>query len=384
MTSEPMTEAIPADISGLSTSAPGRPTEAAPAPGEAQGKLVSLEAGRFIAATLVLLYHYTTVIFDYTGTLVLADIFRPGHVGVPYFFVLSGFIIHHVHRRDIGRPRAAGRFLIRRAIRLYPIFLLISLVMLAGFLAVPALAGERDLNIIGVFLDLTLLPHKDAILSISWSLRHEIVFYLLFTLVLLWGAIGYLPIALWIAGSFIGALLWPELGTLGLGSLIASPLNLGFGLGIAASLAMERNVKLPGARSLLGVAGTLLAVLWATEWYLGRGTDHSISVLGIAGYVGYLSAATIGIVGLLKLENGRDIPGRRIWAVLGGSSYVLYLIHQPLGSVAIRLLRPLAQASPLAGYVVLSLAAIGAAIFIHLTIEKWMLRRLNRSVARPA
>ncbi|NBQ54213.1 MAG: acyltransferase, partial [Proteobacteria bacterium] len=52
-----------------------------------------------------------------------AELDHAGHrYGVDFFFVLSGFIILHAHMDDIGRPARLGRYLWRRAVRVYPIY----------------------------------------------------------------------------------------------------------------------------------------------------------------------------------------------------------------------------------------------------------------------
>ncbi len=350
------------------------------------GKLISLEIGRFLAAASVLLYHYTSLIADYGGVIVLDDIFRPGHAGVPYFFVLSGFIIVFAHRRDVGQRGRIGPFLIRRAIRLYPMFLLISATMLAGFLLIPSLGGERALTSAGLAADLLLLPHADAILSISWSLRHEVIFYLLFCAIIAWGWRAAILIVAWGLGSFALSLL-PALGgtamRLGSTSLLLSPLNLGFPLGLGIGWFILSGRTMPSPRLMAGAGGVLLALLWLIEWHSGKGTDHALSVLGPWGDLGYLVASALLIAGLVALEPGRAWRWERLWTILGGASYTLYLLHQPLGSILVRLLRPLVEAAPLAAYLLASLTAILAAIAVHLTIEKWMLRKLRPLATSP-
>jgi len=344
------------------------------------GKLISLEIGRFFAAASVLFYHYTSLIQDYGGVIVLDDIFRPGHAGVPYFFVLSGFIIAFAHRRDVGRRGRIGPFLIRRAIRLYPMFLLISAVMLAGFLLVPSLGGERVLTPAGLAADLLLLPHADAILSISWSLRHEVLFYLLFCAIIAWGWRAALLIAAWGLGSFAASLLPAFEGAavkLGSTSLLLSPLNLGFPLGLGVGWLVLSGRAIPFPRLMAGAGGALLALLWLLEWHIGKGTAHALSVLGPWGDLGYLAASALLIAGLVALEPARAWRWERLWTIVGGASYTLYLLHQPLGSVLVRLLRPLVGAAPLTAWLLASLAAIITAVAVHLTIEKWMLRTLR-------
>jgi peptidoglycan/LPS O-acetylase OafA/YrhL len=343
-------------------------------------KLISLEAGRFFAAAGVMLFHYTGVIANFRGVTVFGDIFRPGHVGVPYFFVLSGFIIYHVHRADLGQVGAVRRFVVKRAVRLFPMFLAVSLAMLLAFLVSPSMAGQRQLTPLGVAADLLLLPHADAILSISWTLRHEMVFYALFALALWFGPRAFWAIAAWIAISVAAGLFAMVAGVdtvswMGSWSVAASTLNLGFGLGMIVAANVKASDGLP-AWPLIGLGGGMMLLLCGIEWAFGRGVSHDIDVLGPFGAIGLLLSAAALISGLVRLEARWTLPAPRFWKAAGGSSYVLYLIHQPLASLALRALKRL-PLSPEAMFVILAISAVAAALLIHLTVERWLLGRLS-------
>jgi exopolysaccharide production protein ExoZ len=339
------------------------------------GRLISLEAGRFFAALTVMLGHYSGVVTNARGIPVFDNFFDIFHIGVPYFFVLSGFIMFHIHRRDIGRPETIGRFVRKRAVRLLPMFWAISLVMLAGFLLSPALAQERSLTPGGIVADLLLLPHADAILAISWTLRHEVVFYALFALVLWRGPVMLWPIAIWIAVSTIG-IPWGHTPRLGSESILASSYNLGFGLGILVAALLHRGLpRRPGLLAAAAAAG--MVAMLVLEWMFTRRLAHSAVGFGLTGSLIYLLLSAVLIHGLVALEQRRAIPWERAWAVLGGSSYLLYLIHQPLASLALRVVKPLKMLPPNLVFVILAMLATLAAVVGHLTVERWILARLS-------
>lgn len=342
---------------------------------QGSGKLLTLEAGRFLAALFVMLFHYSAVVGEAYGRVLLDDILRPGHVGVPYFFVLSGFIIYHVHRNDLARPNRLANFAWRRAVRLYPMFWIISLVMLAGFIAIPSLAGERTITPAGLIADFLLLPHADAILSISWTLRHEMIFYLLFALAIWKGARAFWLVAIWIAASLAAAIIAPT-DRLGLVSLLSSPLNLGFGLGLlCAGYGQSIALRRPGL--WVGLGAFALACLCLLEWRLGQGVPHVVVVLGVAGDVGYLVASAILIFGLVQLERGWRMPLPRLWQVLGGSSYVLYLLHQPAASLLLRIVPALRMMPAEAALAILALVAAVLSVGVHLIVERPLQRLMN-------
>jgi len=61
-----------------------------------------LQVFRGIAAMLVVYHHANQEVIELYGDNALRSLFDFGDAGVQFFFVLSGFIIYYVHRRDIG------------------------------------------------------------------------------------------------------------------------------------------------------------------------------------------------------------------------------------------------------------------------------------------
>src|SRR4051794_15071476 len=111
--------------------------------------LQSLQACRAMAAILVVLYHTSHGIFrldKYFGHKPFGHVFDFGFAGVDFFFVLSGFIMMHVHGRDIGQPRAFASYLWKRFSRIYPAYWIVFAAILPVYFLVPSfgLGHERD------------------------------------------------------------------------------------------------------------------------------------------------------------------------------------------------------------------------------------------------
>src|SRR5437870_555325 len=138
-------------------------------------KLTGIEAGRGIAALLVLGVHARDHLFTDFGSVPLGDFFVFGHAGVDFFFVLSGFIIFYVHADDIGRPYRLMHYLRRRFTRIYPFYWVISLLTLTAIV----LSAHQGLPSAGQFIASALLiPLNDiVIVPVAWTLQQEIVFY---------------------------------------------------------------------------------------------------------------------------------------------------------------------------------------------------------------
>lgn len=93
----------------------------------------ALDAGRGVAALVVVLYHLPP---GFRGTA-----FGSGHLAVDFFFALSGFVLAHAYLDRLASGRMGLReFAIARVVRLYPLYVL-SLIVLLGMLGIMKVAG---------------------------------------------------------------------------------------------------------------------------------------------------------------------------------------------------------------------------------------------------
>src|SRR4028119_1169320 len=151
-------------------------------------KLNLLQVYRGIAAVLVVMVHLSLMSENRLDQVAFLNLFQAGWSGVDYFFVLSGFIMVYVHRSAIGKQDQLKSFLVKRAVRIYPIYWIVTLTALCLFLVIPAFANTQDLSLGKVIASLLLIPQKDShfkdkfILEVGWTLTYEIYFYLLFSI----------------------------------------------------------------------------------------------------------------------------------------------------------------------------------------------------------
>lgn len=152
-------------------------------------RLHTLDTLRGIAILLILMFHATDTFIKLDQTFLL-NIFRFADAGVEFFFVLSGFTLVWVHARDLGqrggRPGLTWQsFLLKRCLRIYPFYWLVTLAIIPLYLVIPAF-GENSKRNIGVILkSLLLIPQQqESILAVAWFLSYILLFYGLFSLLI--------------------------------------------------------------------------------------------------------------------------------------------------------------------------------------------------------
>src|ERR1039458_4980160 len=241
------------------------------------GEIKSLQYGRGIAALLVCLFHYEGAMNQIqTGSGSLESsgfefIFRAGHSGVEFFFILSGFIIFHAHRIDLGRPRRLGNFYWKRAIRILPMFWLI---VIPFGLAVLAISSHDVLTLGRFLLDILLIPREGTLtLPAAWTLQHEVVFYVLFGILILNKRLGIVALLLWQLACLIVLVfdLLPQDYLLPATTYFGY-YNFGFLFGIAIAF-LEERADLRAHRRGLAVLGAIgfagLLACYIGEWRIG-------------------------------------------------------------------------------------------------------------------
>ena len=155
-------------------------------------QLQALQAYRGLAALWVLLYHVNAVSIVRLGQPWGDGLFKEGLLGVDFFFVLSGFIIDHVHARDLTRAERGARYLLKRFYRIYPLlFLVMSAKLLYAFVSAGAGIPEQKLDAEVILSSFLLLPVAEAhggkpLIDVAWTLSHEFLFYGLFGLGIVW------------------------------------------------------------------------------------------------------------------------------------------------------------------------------------------------------
>jgi peptidoglycan/LPS O-acetylase OafA/YrhL len=150
---------------------------------------------RFFAATAVLFAHLQ---HEALAHLPGAVGFRPfslidGGFGVDLFFVISGFIMYHVSAEKFGCEGAAREFLVRRYLRIAPLYYLATVLMLLATFTISGAVSIARPDPVHVATSFLFFPSMNEaaqvvpVLKLGWTLNFEAYFYVVFALALLFG-----------------------------------------------------------------------------------------------------------------------------------------------------------------------------------------------------
>lgn len=339
--------------------------------------LPSLDLGRFIAALLVAFFHISITVQHFLGAIPFHGIFRGGHSGVAYFFVLSGFIIFYVHSGDLGNPRRLGYFARKRVIRIIPV--LWGTMIGWGLIRLYLPGGTTGLLDPWMILyDCFLLPHPigDGVIAAVWTLRRELIFYLLFAVVIMNRRVGIGLLIAWQAAILVN-LAYPFFALPPEPDMLLGAHNLGFGVGLLLAWALPiRPLRTPYAAIGLGVA--LYAAIMLTEWWRGNPSHLDLIPMGEThNTLLYLAASIVLVAGMVSLGLTRQSRKSPTQTLLGESSYALYLTHGPISSIAIRLCQSL---WPHLSADLLTLLLVTVSVLSAIAINMWFEKPVARAL----
>jgi exopolysaccharide production protein ExoZ len=329
-----------------------------------------LQQLRAIAALMVVLYHarfphYPTWSGHGFGTL-----------GVDLFFVISGFVIYWVTRHETS----FRRFLLRRIVRVVPLYWMLTVLMAATVLLAPRLFKQTVFDLVHFVQSLAFVPafnpsrpdEIQPLLTPGWTLSYEIFFYLAFGLAFF--LFAKLPsrlslfTGLFLALVIAGAVFAPENPVL---LTFTSPRLLEFLAGIWIGVWINRGTAVPGKR-------------WALTFLLAGWLCLLFEPL-LFGWGALLGAGMV-VLGAVSLERVWRIKNRTM-EFLGDASYSIYLTQVlTLGALRQGWLRvqalngmPLEPAAFMLVGTVLC-ACVGS--LTYLAVERPMLQILNKTVNR--
>jgi len=253
----------------------------------------SLQVGRAVAALMVVAFHLNTYVLPerlYAGEN-LHPVLDFGYAGVEFFFALSGFIMMYLHQRDLGVPRRFRSYGWKRIVRIYPIYWIVLFALLGAWMLSDQLGPAEDPAPGNILYNALLLPTDgEPLLTIAWTLQHEMLFYGMFGLAILSRPIGLGVLAAWFAACAFSLI--SAAGHAFPWAFFLSAYNLIFLFGIGAALVYPHlstwSAWMAFIVGLLGFAATGLADVYG-YWPLSHdwrtcafGVSASLIIAGVA------------------------------------------------------------------------------------------------------
>ena len=336
-------------------------------------KIDSLQAIRGFASLFVMFFHGTTIIDERLNYIFLNRIFSVGFSGVDIFFVLSGFII--LYTSGTGKYNIKT-FLKKRFIRIYPIYWLVTGLLIAVYFISPTQEQSYKGDFETILGSLILLPQKKYIVGVAWTLTYEIIFYLIF-------AFSYFNhpkylfyvLLIWLSTILICFFSYIKPASILISTLL-NPLIVNFALGCLVAHLYKRynNFKYP--RLVLSIGIILFLILWSNYYQIKLSNDDNLTEdFNQLHLFGIPSALIIFSVLYLPIK----VP--KLLVYIGDASYSIYLIHGTVLSLLIKIVQKLNQSelfSNLIGAIALFMGTLIICCCFYSLIEKNLLRLLNR------
>jgi len=259
---------------------------------------------RFVSAAYVALFHFNAPL-QFNGGWYAAFCNR-GPLGVPVFFIISGYCIRLAHKHT-KTPR---EFIIRRLFRIFPpywfslfvtVLCILTLKIITGYNSVVTLPKKLGEILVTPFLYTYPLSNVKIINPVYWTLPYELFFYFIIFLAIIPAPKWRIIFPLVLTGA---AIIIPLQQT---GILFFFNELPTFMLGYALCILIDEGPQWPGVL-LFGLSAAGIAI------------KHP--------EIGYLLASAIAI-GAIFIDSRKSL-GNNVLSRLGDVSYSIYLLHVPV------------------------------------------------------
>ena len=308
---------------------------------------LTLDVLRGIAASSVLLFHYTYGYREYYGHILNPKYdFIYGNLGVELFFIISGYVIFS----SITKVNSAKNFLFRRFSRIYPTFWFCMFV--SFFLVILFLPGHVEnyqlkwtATMISSFFGCK--PTE----GVYWTLLYEFFFYIQIALLLFLKQID--NIIWW--GVLQLSLIWINAFTHLFNIKFCMAANLDWGMLFFVGILFYKlkNSSDKGKWSI----HVLIALCYLTSCITLQFFSERIAVL-IFFIIFYLFS--FGLLDWVKWKP---------FIFLGSISYPLYLLHMSIGYIIMNAIKGYFTFSPFIFICIPALIVVLLAYFVHRFIE---------------
>lgn len=350
-----------------------------------QREIPALTGIRGVAALWVVMFHLATAThLPFTVWLRAIPFADQGWRAVDLFFVLSGFILMHVHQRDflsIDRDRTLG-FYWKRFLRVYPLnasilVLLIPLIVVAPSLVTYVRQVDPNAYSAAGFVQRLFLasrwglPNFGEWNGVTWSLSAEIIGYALFPII----CFGVMKMQKAALAALLAAIAC---------AFILLSIRFGFGSdNVTSRIGVLRMLPEFCAGMIAYRLRTLSTAEVSGKLLAYAGSAALLIAMAVPGLGSAVPMAFTAIIAGSSYQKNLAVTflSNRMVMFLGITSFALYLTHQPLVDLAQSQLAgvsvfPMALSLLITMVAALILVAVGAAA--HYLIEAPMQKLFRR------
>jgi peptidoglycan/LPS O-acetylase OafA/YrhL len=330
-----------------------------------------------VAAVLVATFHAQLQLYRLSGGAHAASPVGFAAAGTDMLFVISGcMMVYITHRGNIRFPE----FILRRVLRVVPLYWLFTLLMLLAFLAMPSVFYSTKLDPAHVLASFALLPHQHPVLGTlrpllvpGWAINEFVFFYLVFGLFLFLSVTARIAAVAAIFYVLMAArMLFP--GASPLLDFYGAPIGLEFILGMLVGWVYVHHIQ-------IGRAGICLVLVACASIFL-LGVLHGAA--NGSERVVYWGLADAGLLLVcLSVEGMWGWPELPLLNNIGDASYSVYVS----GLFSLALVSKLAQAIGLLPHIGLMgtrLVLVGCTVAIGYLVHLALERPLQRLSQLPA
>jgi peptidoglycan/LPS O-acetylase OafA/YrhL len=332
---------------------------------------LSIQYLRGLAALLVVIYHLEAPLqrLGYKGPWLIG---LSG--GVDVFFVISGFIMWVTTRNRSNSPRL---FLVKRFIRIVPLYWLATAFMAVVLLIAPSLLQSSRFDPMHVATSFAFVPYPhpvkgslEPLVFPGWTLNYEMFFYLVFAACLLLPIrVRFITTIAVFAALVTAGFVVPH-DQLTLFSFYTSNILLDFVYGILLAEAASHDRFLPIGAATASVAIGFIGLLVLPNLGLAPRT------------VSYGLPALVIVAGVVSIECTGKMREWKFAHELGNASYSLYLTQLFSMAAFFTIWRKFATSSGVTSLTVFSIldvsVAVATGIICHILVEKPITTFLNK------
>ncbi|MEO6520896.1 MAG: acyltransferase [Mucilaginibacter sp.] len=316
-------------------------------------------------------------------------------IGLDLFFVVSGVIMTIVTKSYLKKPDGWFEFLLKRMVRILPLYWLLSIVVYFERYAIhhPVTHGE----IAKTILFFPVFAARDALLPIigqGWSLSLEIYFYLIIVIALvfkpkqLFRPLIVTLIILGVVGCFID----PKSVLI---KFLCTPILFEFAFGVAVGIGYQYfmaryDQKKLSTVKILSVTATIigLALMLASLLYDSDGISSPAIILtdngmALARSLIWGLPCSIFVFGLMFMEQAFELTIPVIWIKIGDASFSGYLIHMLVILTVGKLYPKFGLNNGDIFVIIATLFSIAVSLPVYQYLEKPLLNITNKLVFKP-